>query len=299
MLMGAAPPPSNGYEAMRAADLRLATVGDRLARASVARCADTVFDAGLVLHRIDQYQPADRPAIAAYFFMLKGPSVLAVIPGGPADKAGIRANDAIRSVDGVAMPDTISAKASPNNFEAALDIIDKAMADGEAEFVLDRAPDSVPTIKVKGIKRCHVRFQMVPDDTLKASTNGLNLKISSAVLELAQNDDELAAMVAHEFAHVILKHPQNLRADGVKQGSLFAGFGKSGKKIRAAEEAADRLSIHLLYEAGYDMRAALRIWPRYIGRTVGPIGLDLTHGGASKRMKTMEEEIVKIEAPRR
>lgn len=292
-------PPVNGYETMRAMDLRLATIGDRLAIGAARRCSDKVFDPGFVLHRIDQYAPADRANIASYFGMTNLPQILAVVPDSGAAKAGLSSGDSIRVVDGVALPTTIASKSSVVLSEAALDQIDKAMADGRAVMEIVSQTGASRTVVVVGKERCHVRFQMVPGDALRASTNGLNLKISSGVMDFAQSDDELAAMVAHEFAHVILKHPQTLRAEGVKQGGIFAGFGKGGKKIRAAEEAADRLSIHLMYGAGYDVRAAPTMWRRYIGRTVGPLAIDLTHGGASKRVRTMEEEIARIDSGKR
>lgn len=290
------PAPANGYESMLAMDLRLATVGDRLARAAASRCSDKVYDAGLVLHKLDQYNPEDRAAVASYFGMTALPQIVAVVPDGAAANAGLQRGDSIQVVDGMAMSDSLADKGSAAGSETALDLIDKSLTDGTAQFDIVRDNTQIRLI-LAGTQRCHVRFQLVPGDTLKASTNGLNLKVSSAVLDLAETDDELAAIVAHEFSHVILKHPQALRAEGIKQGSLISSFGlgKGAKKIRAAEEAADRLSIHLLYDAGYDMRAAPVIWRRYLGCALGPINWDPTHGSTGKRTRSMEEEIAKIE----
>src|SRR3546814_9337771 len=79
----------------------------------------------------------------------------------------------------------------------------------------------------------------------------------------------LAAAVAHELAHNILRHRERLDAADVDRG-LFKGFGRSARLFRQTEVEADRLSVWLMRGAGYDPQAAVRLWGRF-GTRGGPV----------------------------
>ncbi|MBY0285115.1 MAG: peptidase M48 family protein, partial [Sphingomonas sp.] len=66
-------------------------------------------------------------------------------------------------------------------------------------------------------------------------------------------------IVAHELAHIILKHRARMDAAGVKYG-IFSELGRSGRLHAQAESEADRLSVYLLFNAGYDPRLAGAFW---------------------------------------
>src|SRR3546814_2491582 len=72
----------------------------------------------------------------------------------------------------------------------------------------------------------------------------------------------LAAAVAHELAHNILRHRERLDAADVARG-LFKGFGRSARLFRQTEIEADRLSAWPMRGAGYDPPAAVRFWGRF------------------------------------
>src|SRR3546814_10090738 len=120
------------------------------------------------------------------------------------------------------------------------------------------------------------------------------LQINSALLNLIGDDDELAALVAHELAHIVLRHPERLTAAHVSRG-MFSIFGRNARLIRTTEIEADRLSVVLLANAGYDPMAAARLW-RDHGKRLGDGGLlaGTTHLGLEDRIALVEREAALI-----
>ena len=121
------------------------------------------------------------------------------------------------------------------------------------------------------------------------------VSVSSTLAEYFIGDDEFAAVVAHELAHNLLKHKERLNAQKVNRG-FFGQFGKSAGRIRKTEIEADRLSVWLMANAGYDPQAAIRFWTRYGKQHGKGIFSASTHYRWKKRVKLFEEEIAKMKA---
>jgi predicted Zn-dependent protease len=85
-----------------------------------------------------------------------------------------------------------------------------------------------------------------------AGADGDQVRVTSGLIDFLTEDDELAAVIAHELAHNQLGHPAQL--DGLKKGRA--------KLVRETEIEADRLAVWLLANAGYDPQAAIRMWTR-------------------------------------
>lgn len=93
--------------------------------------------------------------------------------------------------------------------------------------------------------------------------------------DLCKSEDELAAIVMHEKAHLVLKHGE--KAWYEKVGGWFAGWFVDETKPRfrrppdpksvARENEADEKGLMLMAEAGYDPQAAVNFWTRYYERT--------------------------------
>ena len=93
--------------------------------------------------------------------------------------------------------------------------------------------------------------------------------------DMCASEDELAAIVAHEKAHLVLKHGE--KAWYEKVGGWFAGWftdetkprfrGPPDPKSVERENAADEKGLMLMAEAGYDPQAAVDFWTRYYERT--------------------------------
>ncbi len=288
-----APDPMAGERAM---DRRLASLTDRLARAAVARCADRQGSTGLVLHTADEYQPAARVRMAADFRLGDHPGVLALVPGSPAEQAGVRLDDEVLAADGSVMPVAARGSASYDTVAAVLDTLDKATADGRVTLSLRGRDGGERTVSFDAPPACRVRPVLLGDRDAGASTDGVNLKVTTGLLAEVPDDDELSAAIAHELAHIVLRHPQAIRAAGGRGGLVSASSAK-GARVRRTEEEADRLSVALLTDAGIDPRAAVTLWREWGRRSDGLFG-DPVHGGWDERVRTIEAAIAALPTPR-
>jgi predicted Zn-dependent protease len=113
--------------------------------------------------------------------------------------------------------------------------------------------------------------------------------VNEGLLQLARNEAEVAAVMAHEMAHVLMKHPQRqkqIRLASKAGSSMMDRFtptrlqGNIGRflrlsgnatmngMIRQQEMMADSIAVDMLVKAGYDPRAMSNIL--YSLRGTGP-----------------------------
>jgi predicted Zn-dependent protease len=120
------------------------------------------------------------------------------------------------------------------------------------------------------------------------------VQIGSGFLD-AYPDEQLAAVIGHEFAHNILHHRDRLEARGVDYG-LLSGFGANVKYFRQTEVQADLLSVYLLANAGYPVRATVDFWKHFGPSKAGGILRSRSHPAWRDRVTTLLAEIPKVEA---
>lgn len=281
---------------MRALDERVATVGHRLAVAGLDLCRDQVWLPGFALHDLSQYAADDRPAVGRAFGLVFGPGVLAVAESGPAARAGLRPDDVVLRLDGAAPP-TGSLPPGPSfdRMERILAVLDDALADGAAQVEVRRAGATM-TIALRAERGCATRFQLIPSRRLNALADGRYVQVTTAIGDYVADDQELAAVLAHELAHNVLRHRARLDAAGISRG-LLGNFGRNARLIRETEAEADRLSIYLLDRAGYDPEAAVRFWERFGRRGLNFIGSP-THGNWRTRVAMLRAEIDNVHRAR-
>jgi len=145
--------------------------------------------------------------------------------------------------------------------------------------------------------------------------------INSAIISAAENEGDLASVLAHEIAHV-----NNCDWRGRKRGrsaatllrvaplmilaapaGMAAGLGGTvstrlaqARLSRVKEQEADLLAIEYLSRAGYDPRSALRMFERVeaqeAGQGPGSRGLLATHPSFSARRRRLETLLANLPA---
>jgi hypothetical protein len=290
--LAAQQPTDQSLLAMRALDQRVAAIGHGLAVAGRDLCREHQWLPGLALHDLSQYGADFQPAAIRAFGLDAGPAILALAPGGPAERAGLRLDDIILSLDGQPVPRSAAQREGGfEPMERILDALDAAFVDGRAEVAVRRSGASL-AVRVSAEQGCSSRFQLIPSRRLNALADGRYVQVTTAIAGYVATDGELAAVLAHEFAHNVLGHRVRLDAAGVRRGFL-GNFGSNARRIRETEVEADRLSVYLMERAGYDPQAAVDFWSRFGRRGLNFLGSP-THPNWRARIRLFEAEIARI-----
>lgn len=125
------------------------------------------------------------------------------------------------------------------------------------------------------------------------------------IQKLKLSDDEIAQIMGHEIAHALLGHGRERMSramamqGGLLLGSLVAGQDLSAlapvadialtlPNSRAGETEADRYGIELAARAGFDPRAAVRLWEKMSAASGnGPPQFLSTHPAPDNRIQAL------------
>jgi beta-barrel assembly-enhancing protease len=275
------------YQKLITKDLRLATVGYHLAKGSAAFCKNRWRNPGWVLHDERQYPDL---ALARRAFTFRQPiSIAALIADGPAARAGIEVGDGLFGADGsVVWYGPVPERHQPSS--ARIDGLREEFAIRLSEgrpitFKVDTAAGR-RDILLEPAEICASDFWVDARAKRDAGADGERVRVTSGLIDYVRDDDELAAVVAHEMSHNLLDHRPLIEAT------------KSGKTkvIKATEAEADRLSVWLMANAGYDPEAAISFWQRYGKATGLGIFSAPTHYRWPDRVAMLQQEIDRIAA---
>ncbi|MGJ3243487.1 MAG: M48 family metallopeptidase [Opitutales bacterium] len=158
-----------------------------------------------------------------------------------------------------------------------------------------------------------------PDQINAFAMPGGKVGLYTGILKVLESDDELAAVLGHEVAHVTARHSNQRisrqllvsglgaalaigtedRMDERERELVMAGFGL-GATIgvilpygRTQETEADRIGLLYAARAGYDPRAALQFWQRMSAGDTGsgPPELLSTHPSDQTRIQHIREHL--------
>jgi hypothetical protein len=303
---GAAPlragvaPSSGRLQELRAQELRVASVAYRLALAGRAHCRGAVAgQSGFTLHGIEQYAVADRPAVAAGFALGRHAGVMAVVAGSPADRAGLKADDQLVSVNGRALP---LAAAGPGDSPT------RAAVEQSETILLEAMKTGDVTIRVLRAGRhrdvhfapelgCVTNVELVPGREVNAWADGERVVISAGIVAQCGTDADLALVIAHEIAHNLLGHSHKLAgAGGGRPGEVMRLRGSGSAALRRTEEEADRLAVALASAASYDLARAGAFMARLLENPAAAAAAD-THPAADRRLKLLGAAIAAARRP--
>lgn len=253
---------------------RLNNVAHRMTVANRADCMDEVAGK-LGLHAITagQLPPKFREAaIEALSLSQTTPTVVSVVEGGPAAKAGILPGDEIVAFDDESVP-------VENGPDWVASYLKKA---GERKIRVEvRRAGQSQTRVVQTVSGCSVSILLATDEQPNAFTDGKRIVVHTGILRIAPSDAELAVIVGHELAHVTMGHikkrEQNQVAGaiggvavdiglallGVHTGGAFTrGLGDAGglAYVTEFEREADYVGTYYVARAGYDGTGIERFW---------------------------------------
>jgi len=250
------------FEALREADLKLASIGFRLSVAAAALCERLEPGIGVQFHTLAQYTPGGRPQIRAHFRFAGPVAVEGVVPESPAARAGVAADDTLIAINGIPVTGESSDSASTAQLIALHAQLAQLPPAAPIELTLNRSGREVRA-RVVPVAACYTRYELRIDNAFDARANGELVQVTSKYLD-AVDTELLPAVIAHELSHNILRHRARLSDAGGDFG-FASGFGRNVGLFRQTELEADILAVHLLARAGYQPGLAARFW-----REAGP-----------------------------
>lgn len=162
-------------------------------------------------------------------------------------------------------------------------------------------------------------FHCVNDKAINAfALPGGYVFVNRGAIEAADNESQLAGVMAHELSHVVLRHgtaeaskAQAAQAGVGLLGALFGGnaggtlltelgrFSAGGMLLRysrSAETQADVMGTQVLYDAGYDPRALAQFFEKIEAESKGknPPEFFSDHPNPEYRAERVQEEIGKL-----
>lgn len=282
---------TEGLAALIAMERRVAPIIQRLVTSNAAWCPVTMAAPGWLLGDRRLYRDALWPSARALYGATDADAlfVAALDPASPAAQAGLRMGDAILSINGtmVNAPDK-----DPHARMAAAHALLAAAPPGAPLTVSTRGGD---TLAINAPRGCASEFRVEATGGLQAKADGLLVLVSAGMVRFADDDAELATVIAHELAHNILRHRVRLDEADITRG-LAQHFGRNARLTRMTEIEADRLSIWLMVGAGYNPAAAVRFWTNFGKRAVGALSFlqSPTHPTWRQRVKIVTAEAALI-----
>jgi predicted Zn-dependent protease len=122
---------------------------------------------------------------------------------------------------------------------------------------------------------------------LNAHADSRKLSISRPMVDLTGNDDQLALVLGHELAHLLLGHTAHDFGDRVMRA-----FDTAADKDD--ERQADYVGLYFAVRAGYDANRAIDLWRRMGTAQPGIIQGDQSHPGTAERYVVLRQTAVEI-----
>ena len=169
------------------------------------------------------------------------------------------------------------------------------------------------------------QFKVVNDRAINAfALPGGPIYINRGVIEAADNESQLAGVVAHEISHVALRHGTNQaskasaaqvplailggllgsNSTGAMLAQLGAGFAVNSvllKYSRTAESQADTMGTQILYDSAYDPRAIAQFFEKIEAQQKGsgPVEFFSNHPSPDNRIERVNQEVTALGGVRR
>lgn len=288
--------PQARLENLTRQDVRVADVAWRLALANADLCPVNRPRAGWTLQSASQYGGELR-ALAESRYGLDGdlPGILAVPADGPAAQAGLLPGDLILSVNGQLLQRG-AATESYDGLQANIAVLDQALHRGALQLQV-RRDGTERTVALRGVPACAYSTQVEVTGTLRGRADGRHIFISDGMANLAETDDQLAFVLAHELAHAVLEHRTQPDVTGVRGASNWAISMRRGLSL-SAEADADRMGLFLAARAGFDPDAAMAFLDRYEAADSSARYMQVNTGGVyepvSVRRRALEPVLADI-----
>lgn len=199
------------------------------------------------------------------------PSILHIVPGSPADKAGLRIGDILLSPSNKAVRETHKSfwqQLRPNQ---------------PVTINIERG-GARQTVQISATEICHYKLRLRPSLAINAYADGRNITVTSGMINFTANDDELAMIIGHELAHNSMGHIRKIIGNRILSGNAT-------RFTRPFESEADYVGLYYQVRAGYSPDNVEDFWRRL--SAVNPKGV-----ARAKSHPTFPDRFLRLSATR-
>ncbi|OMH38327.1 M48 family metalloprotease [Motiliproteus sp. MSK22-1] len=232
--------------------------------------------------------------------------VIQVARTSPAEKAGVLSGDILVSLNGEVFG---SGKSALQSVPPLLN----SLEENRKSILLVARQGTTTELVITPEKICDYPVSMSSEDEVNAYADGKRILLTKGMLRFAQEDSDLALVIAHELAHNAFAHmPKTVKnalsgsildllawSHGIPSPGVFA-MGGSRVHLQGFEMEADYVALYLLARSGYPIEESANFWRRVATeypeqiKDKGSDNLAATHPSSPARFLAMETTVKEI-----
>lgn len=195
---------------------------------------------------------------------------------------------------------------------------------------LTRLKKVAPKVKQSGValcadmqipeSQCSYSFVLLKEGPINAFADGSKIYISPAMMDIANDDYELAWVLSHEYAHNVMGHVASLQQNiglgatagalaeillnkyNIDAGGKLSDLGAQVAQMRYTkpfEQEADYVGLYILERAGYSLEKAANFWREQSLVHPDAVYISTTHPSNPERFVAMGQSIAEINAKKK
>lgn len=230
--------------------------------------------------------------------------VTGVLSGSGAARAGLEIGDRLISAGGKTLP---TGEAAPKLAGAVLGPLVRKQA--TLPFVVERDAKT-RDLSIPVTRACAFGIELGNADNINSYADGSRVMVTRGMINFAEDDEELAYVMARGMAHNILGHAGSQRNAGTIGGiidtltsvtpdtSMLIGSGGIKPMPAELDAAADSLALYLAARAGYRVDGAAQFWKRLAASHPATVlnGYVANHPATAQRLAAIERTVADIKA---
>lgn len=230
--------------------------------------------------------------------------VIQVLTDSGAQRAGIRPGDRLISASDKPFP------IGPNAERQAAAILGPLVRNSSLiKLTVSRNDKNIP-LNIPLTRACAFAVELGNAENVNAYADGQRVMVTQGMLDFVQSDEELALVLAREFAHNALGHANKQRMSATIGGvidnltrynpDLGAINGMAGIKVYPEnfDAQADKLSLYMLARAGYKIDNAAAFWQRLDQKIPASVlnGYTAIHPATASRSEAIAKTVAEIKS---
>ena len=237
-------------------------------------------------------------------------TVVFVVPGSGADKAGVMAGDTMTQIGRWQVNG-----AGQMVIKSALEQIQTQTKNGQPLRVDLMRKGRGQSVLITPDRSCSYPVVLGNGDEVNAYADGNQVIIQRGMMRFASNDTELGLVISHEIAHNSMSHMRSKMTNyalgsivdiaaqiflGIPTQGLFGNIGGNAYS-QDFEAEADYVGLYIMAQAGGDIENAPQFWRRMATLAPGAIQSNhmSSHPATPERFVALEETVKEIRAKQR